>query len=354
MNVLEGKKVVLRRPQVTDAQQLAEVLNDPLIAKYTTVPQPYSLEDAKWWINTSRQLEEPNATWLVWADSDLVGCVGLEDYNEAQRSLKLGYWASEAARGKSYISEAARLAIQHVFEGSRVDKIVWHAHVGNDASWRLAWKLGFIFEGVERRVRERNGRVVDMWAASLLRGESMEPACDPNLPHYFDLSDHCDLPVAKRPYDPRRPQALVRQFHEVYGLPVKLGEKPTADTERVHMRMSLVSEEFAELTTALYGGEAGQIIGRAVTAAREADDGTRDTIEVADALADLVYVAYGMALECGIDLDEVLREVQASNMSKLGADGKPIYREDGKVLKGPGFFNPNIARVLGLESEDDK
>ena len=56
----------------------------------------------------------------------------------------------------------------------------------------------------------------------------------------------------------------------------------------------------------------------------------------------------------GIDLDEVLREVQASNMSKLGADGKPIYREDGKVLKGPGFFNPNIARVLGLESEDGK
>ena len=128
MNVLEGKKVVLRRPQATDAQQLAEVLDDPLIAKYTTVPQPYSLEDAKWWINTSRQLEEPNATWLVWADSDLVGCVGLEDYNEAQSSLKLGYWASEAARGKGYISEAARLAIQHVFEGSHVDKIVWHAH----------------------------------------------------------------------------------------------------------------------------------------------------------------------------------------------------------------------------------
>ncbi|WP_297554627.1 GNAT family N-acetyltransferase [uncultured Actinomyces sp.] len=354
MNVLEGNRVVLRSPQPADAEQLIKVLNDPLIANYTAIPQPYSLNDAKWWIDTSRQLEAPNDVWLVWAASELVGCVGLENYDESQRSLKLGYWASEPARGKGYIGEATRLAIQHAFENRAVDKIVWHAHVGNDASWKLAWKLGFVFEGVTRQVREPNGRVVHMWAASLLRGEPMQPACDPNLPHYFDLSDHCDLPPAKRPYDPRRPQALVRQFHEVYGLPVKLGQKPTANTERVHMRMSLVSEEFTELTTALYGGEAGQIIGRAVAAAREADDGTRDTIEVADALADLVYVAYGMALECGIDLDEVLREVQASNMSKLGADGKPIYREDGKVLKGPGFFNPNIARVLGLESEDDK
>lgn len=159
---------------------------------------------------------------------------------------------------------------------------------------------------------------------------------------------------AKRPYDPRRPQELVRQFHEVYGLPILLGSRPSADNERVHMRMGLVSEEYQELTEALYGEKAGEIISRAIEEARAADDHTRDTVEVADALADLVYVIYGMALELGIDLDEVLREVQASNLSKLGEDGKPIYREDGKVLKGPGFFNPNIARVLGLESEDDK
>lgn len=84
-----------------------------------------------------------------------------------------------------------------------------------------------------------------------------------------------------------------------------------------------------------------------------ADDGERDIIESADALADLVYVIYGMALECGINLPAVLAEVQSSNMSKLGEDGKPIYREDGKVLKGPGFFVPNIARGLaqGLSAE---
>ena len=77
-----------------------------------------------------------------------------------------------------------------------------------------------------------------------------------------------------------------------------------------------------------------------------ADDGTRDTVETADALADLIYVIYGMALETGIDLAAVLAEVQRSNMSKLGADGKPVYREDGKVLKGPGYFPPNVEAVL--------
>ena len=66
----------------------------------------------------------------------------------------------------------------------------------------------------------------------------------------------------------------------------------------------------------------------------------------ADALADLVYVVYGMALETGIDLAAVLAEVQRSNMSKLGADGRPVYRQDGKVLKGPGYLPPDVAAVL--------
>ena len=65
-----------------------------------------------------------------------------------------------------------------------------------------------------------------------------------------------------------------------------------------------------------------------------------------------MYVIYGMALELGIPMADVLAEVQASNLSKLGADGRPIYREDGKVLKGPNFFNPDIPRALGLSPRD--
>ena len=112
------------------------------------------------------------------------------------------------------------------------------------------------------------------------------------------------------------------------------------------MRMSLIAEEFAELVEAVYGASARGEIEAAYARAVAADDGTRDTVAAADALADLVYVIYGMALETGIDLAAVLAEVQRSNMSKLGADGKPIYREDGKVLKGPGYFAPDVAEVL--------
>lgn len=148
-------------------------------------------------------------------------------------------------------------------------------------------------------------------------------------------------------FDPHRPEELVRQFHLTYNLPIA-EDAPNADRERVHMRMSLVAEEFAELTGAVYGREARRIIEEAYEAARAADDFSRDTVAVADALGDLTYVVYGMALELGIPMSKVLAEIQGSNMSKLGADGKPIYREDGKVLKGPDFYDPDIAKALGL------
>lgn len=158
-------------------------------------------------------------------------------------------------------------------------------------------------------------------------------------PYDGDMSE--ELP------DSRQPELLVRQFHETYNLPV-VDDQPNVDRDRVHMRMSLIAEEFSELVGAVYGKEARQLIEDAYNAAVDADDHTRDTVETADALGDLVYVIYGMALEMGIPLSAVLGEIQASNMSKLGSDGLPIYREDGKVLKGPHFFAPDIKKILGL------
>ena len=142
------------------------------------------------------------------------------------------------------------------------------------------------------------------------------------------------------------PMELVLQFHRTYSTPIRPFDDPTLDYERVGMRMSLIAEEFAELMGAVYGPRARAIVEAATAEAVAADDGTRDVIETADALADLVYVIYGMALETGIDLASVLAEVQRSNMSKLGADSKPVYREDGKVLKGPDYFPPNVEAVL--------
>ena len=121
------------------------------------------------------------------------------------------------------------------------------------------------------------------------------------------------------------PSQYVEEFHRTYGVPVRSTDNPSIISERAGLRHSLIAEEFNEFEDALHDN---------------------DIVEVADALADLIYVIYGTALEFGIPLDEVLAEVHRSNMSKLGSDGKPIYREDGKVIKGPNYFQPDIRGVL--------
>ncbi len=119
----------------------------------------------------------------------------------------------------------------------------------------------------------------------------------------------------------------VREFHEAFGLGV--AEEPTValPKEVLELRYKLMDEENREYL------EAGQ---------------NNDLVEVADALGDMLYILCGTILEHGMQykIEEVFEEIQRSNMSKLGADGKPIYREDGKVLKGPHYFKPNIADIL--------
>jgi predicted HAD superfamily Cof-like phosphohydrolase len=123
-----------------------------------------------------------------------------------------------------------------------------------------------------------------------------------------------------------QPYRQVLQFHVVYKHPI--GNNPKLLTpDRLRLRQELVEEELQEL--------------------QEAID-ANDIIEQADALGDLVYVIMGWAIEMGIRLDLVINEIHKSNMSKLGEDGKPIYREDGKVLKGPNYQPPNLQPILGV------
>ena len=121
--------------------------------------------------------------------------------------------------------------------------------------------------------------------------------------------------------------AAVHEFHTAFGLGIK--ENPTADLGEAKnlLRYKLMREENEEYLEA-------------------ANDG--DLVEVADALGDMLYILCGTILEHGMQykIEEVFNEIQRSNMSKLGADGKPIYREDGKVLKGPNYFKPNIESIL--------
>ena len=98
-----------------------------------------------------------------------------------------------------------------------------------------------------------------------------------------------------------------------------------ADFNTAELRLDLITEELDELSVAIDND---------------------DLVEIADALTDLLYVVYGAGHAYGIDLDECFDEVHRSNMSKLGEDGKPIYREDGKVLKGPDYFTPDLESIL--------
>ena len=113
-------------------------------------------------------------------------------------------------------------------------------------------------------------------------------------------------------------------FMNTFGQEVKTkAEFPSQDV--CVLRYALIAEELEELKQAI-------------------DD--NNLVEVADALTDLLYVVYGAGHAFGIDLDKCFNEVHRSNMSKLGADGKPIFREDGKVLKGPGYFEPDLTQFV--------
>ena len=119
----------------------------------------------------------------------------------------------------------------------------------------------------------------------------------------------------------------VKTFMNTYGQEIK--ESPEfPDSKIVQLRIDLIQEELNELKEAIKNN---------------------DIVEVADALTDILYVTYGAGHSFGVDLDSCFNEVQNSNMSKLGEDGKPIYNESGKVMKGPNYFKPNIKKIIGLE-----
>ena len=113
-------------------------------------------------------------------------------------------------------------------------------------------------------------------------------------------------------------------FMKTFGQEVK--DKPSFSTDKINkLRLDLIKEELNELTEAM---------------------NNKDLLEVADALTDILYVTYGAGHAFGINLDKCFDEVQNSNMSKLDIDGKPIYNEFGKVMKGPAYFKPNLRKLL--------
>ncbi|SNR70108.1 Predicted phosphohydrolase, Cof family, HAD superfamily [Lutibacter agarilyticus] len=119
----------------------------------------------------------------------------------------------------------------------------------------------------------------------------------------------------------------VQEFHQAFGLGIQHSPTTNLNSDKIKLRFNLMAEENEEY---LEAAEAN------------------DLVEVADALGDMLYILCGTILEHGMQhkIEAVFNEIQRSNMSKLGADGKPIYREDGKVMKGPNYFKPNIPEII--------
>ncbi|MDB2652458.1 nucleoside triphosphate pyrophosphohydrolase family protein [Candidatus Pelagibacter bacterium] len=116
----------------------------------------------------------------------------------------------------------------------------------------------------------------------------------------------------------------VGTFMKTFGQEVKT--KPSFSSDKINkLRIDLIKEELEELQEAMKNN---------------------DLLEVADALTDILYVTYGAGHAFGIDLDKCFDEVQNSNMSKLGENGKPIYNESGKVMKGPNYFKPDLSKFV--------
>ena len=139
------------------------------------------------------------------------------------------------------------------------------------------------------------------------------------------LEDPAEADAAVRPMSPLQ---MVIEFHTAFRVGVKPLPVAQIDAPTEQLRLDLLDEEFQELKDAIKA---------------------KDLVEIADALADISYILNGTAAVYGIDLDAVIAEVHRSNMTKLGADGKPIYREDGKVLKGPDYEPPRISEVLAQQ-----
>ena len=116
----------------------------------------------------------------------------------------------------------------------------------------------------------------------------------------------------------------VKQFMQTFGQEVKT-KASFSDEKTNQLRLDLITEELEELKNAME---------------------SKDLLEVADALTDILYVTYGAGHAFGINLDKCFDEVQNSNMSKLGKSGKPIYNESGKVMKGPDYFKPDLSKFI--------
>jgi RimJ/RimL family protein N-acetyltransferase len=184
--VLATDRVRLSVPTAADVERIAEICADPAISHWTTVPSPYTRADAEGFVTgfvAEGWAKEKDYTWAVRAPGDVdgpvLGMVGMSREGEpgTEQSGEVGFWCAPDARGRGLITEAARLVVDWALdpEGLELGVVRWRANVGNWASRRVAWKLGFRHEGTMRRFGQQRGRLMDSWVASLIPEDPREP-----------------------------------------------------------------------------------------------------------------------------------------------------------------------------------
>jgi len=186
--LLRSARLVLSAPGDDDVAAVFAACQDPEIARWTTVPSPYTREHAVDFVRRSAQAWDAGSenTWAMRADGELVGMIGL--HRIAGGQAELGYWVSAAGRGRGYGVEAGRAVLDFAFGPLRLQRVEWHAVVGNVPSARLARSLGFRFEGTRRaglapqNRADGDGRRADGWLAALLPSDDRTPQPWPVLP----------------------------------------------------------------------------------------------------------------------------------------------------------------------------
>jgi RimJ/RimL family protein N-acetyltransferase len=176
--LLRTPRLTLERPTVADIDAITDAAQDPEVPRWTTLPSPYTrthaeefvARSAKWWDAASE------LTWGIRRDDRWIGMIGLHRI-ELGGSAEIGYWMAKQARGKGYLTEAARAVVDFGFApyGLGLARIEWRAVAGNVPSARTARRLGFRYEGLLRQgLSDPRGRS-DGWIAALLAGDDRDP-----------------------------------------------------------------------------------------------------------------------------------------------------------------------------------
>lgn len=171
---LTDGRLLLRLPEAADVPAITSACQDETLARFVPVPVPYTEEHAGTFVAERRQRWQADDGEMTWAVTDagageLLGMVGLHARDASMREI--GFWTAPQARGRGVMTAAARLVIRFGFEVLPLERVEWRALVGNDASLRVAEKLGFRLEGTARAGLLHRDERVDCWVAGLLPGE---------------------------------------------------------------------------------------------------------------------------------------------------------------------------------------